>query len=174
MTVYFLGGRMAAADMRACCALLEAAEPGSPFERLLRRKLHGVAPAADGGVDPLVVTINSRVEFRVDDEVPQTRILVRNRFQHGLVGLTLPITTPRGMALLGLREGQSFAFEEGGRVRTITVCRIAYQPQAARSGRRPDAAAQASQAEIVSLEEVRAGKAPVSRKGRSSDRRSGI
>lgn len=156
MTVHFIGSRMAAADFQACDALLRSTARGSPFETLLRRKLSGVSPVADGDVDPLAVTINSRVEFQIDDEAPQMRILVRNGFRNGLVGLTLPITTPRGMALLGLRPGQSFEFEESGRPRVITVLRVPYQPQAARRRRRPDAATPHSNAEIVSLDRIRA------------------
>jgi len=173
MTIYFLSGRMAAADFRACQALLESCEPGSPLRRLLHRKLHATRPVEDGDVDPLVVTLNSRVEFRVDDEAPQTRILVRCGFRNGLVGLTLPVTAPRGMALLGLREGQSFEFEEGGRDRVVTVLRVLYQPQAARSRSGPDASVQAPAAEVIDLARHRDGSAAVARIGRSAGRRRG-
>ncbi len=150
MTIHFLGGRMAASDFRTCNRLLTSALPGSPFETLLRRKLQGISPVDDRDVDPLVATINSRIEYCVDDGPSQKRILVRCGFRNGLVGLTLPITTPRGMALLGLREGQSFDFQEGGAERTIVVHRVHYQPQAARGGWRR-APHQAPSADVIHL-----------------------
>jgi regulator of nucleoside diphosphate kinase len=164
---------MAAADFHICEALLKQATPGSPLEKLLRRKLRGISPVADSDVDPLVVTVNSRVEFQIDDEAPETRILVRNQFRNGLVGLTLPITAPRGMALLGLRAGQSVQFDEGGRSRTITVRRVAYQPQAARFGHARRQVGFHSKAEIVNLERIRERNVLAARDGCPCDRKRG-
>lgn len=157
MTIHFPGSQMAAEDFRACQVLLETlVETDSPFARLLRQKLSSARAVPDDGIDPLVVTFNSRVEFQVNDEAPETRILVRREFCNGLVGLTLPVTTPRGIALLGLRQGQSCAFEEGGRMRAIAVRRVAYQPQAARSGCSPQASPrQSRQAEIIDFAQAR-------------------
>ncbi|MEW9804752.1 hypothetical protein ABUE31_01980 [Mesorhizobium sp. ZMM04-5] len=155
MTVLILGSPMAAADYHACQAILKETPPGSALERLILRKLRHATPAADSDIDPLLVTISSRVEFQIDDEAPQTRILVRNGFRNGLVGLTLLITTARGMAMLGLRAGQSFAFDENGRTRTVTVRNVPYQPQAARLGRRPAARTGNASADVVSLQTAR-------------------
>ena len=171
MTIHVLGGRMAVADYRACRALLENCVPGSPLERLIHRKLLEAAPRDDRDVDPAVVTINSRVEYQVGGEAPQKRILVRCAFRNGLVGLTLPISTPRGMALLGLRTGQSFAFEEGGRERVITVLRVHYQPQAARQRPGIGARLQAAPGEVIDLARIREAAAPADR--RPGDRRRG-
>lgn len=173
MTVIVLGSRMAAADFQLCAVLLKQAARGSPFEKLLRLKLRGASPVADADLDPLVVTINSRVEFQIDDEPPETRILVRNEFRNGLVGLTQPVTTPRGIALLGLRAGQSARFSEGGKSRTITVRRLAYQPQAARAGRVLRRTGLQSKAEIVNLEQIRERSVLAACEGRSSDRKRG-
>jgi regulator of nucleoside diphosphate kinase len=155
MTIHVLGSQMAAGDFRTCEVLLKSAEPGSQFERLLRRKIDGSRPVDDEQLDPLVVTTNSRVEFQIDDESPQTRILVGSQFHNGLVGLTLPITVVRGLVLLGLRQGQMALFEERGRVRTAKVRRVAFQPQAARFGRRPEESRQVSQAEMIDLGQIR-------------------
>ena len=171
MTIHFLSGRMTAADFRACRELLDASAPGTAFATLLRRKLREAAPVRDEDIDPLVVTINSRIEYRIDDEPPQKRVLVRCDFRNGLVGLTLPVTTLPGLALLGLREGQSFAFEEDGRDRMISVLRVHYQPQAARRGRGPNAHAPSPQAEVVDLSLVRRAHDAAARELRPADRR---
>ena len=136
MTTHFFGCQITAKDFHICRTMLETlADPGSPSARLLRSKLDTATIVSDDDVDPLVVTLNSRIEFQVDDEAPQMRIVVKSEFRNGLVGMTLPISTPRGMALLGLRQEQACTFDEGGRMRNLIVRRIAYQPQAARSGR---------------------------------------
>lgn len=159
MTTHFLGCQMTARDFRICRAMLETyADPGLASLRLLRGKMGSAAIVPDDDVDPLVATLNSRVEFQVDDEAPQLRILVASEFRNGLVGLTLPVSTPRGMALLGLRQGQACAFDEGGRMRKLIVRRIAYQPQAARSGRSVSGsqpAAPRRQGEIINFMRMR-------------------
>lgn len=136
MTIHHIGCTMAARDFHICRMIVKTAA-GSDFAYVhdLRRKLDGATVVDESEIDPLVITLNSRVTFQVDDESPQTRILVGSEFRNGLVGLTLPLSTPRGTALLGLRQGQACRLEESGRSRQIRVLRIAWQPQAARFGR---------------------------------------
>lgn len=155
MTTYLAGCPMTATDMRICEALRdELSGTGSALLPLLEDKIDSAVLVADDRIDPRVVTLNSRVLFGVDDEPPQTRILVRSAFRHGLIGLTLPITVPRGLALLGLRRGQRYAFSEHGTTRTIGVEDVPFQPQARRFMRDVEPARDAP-APIVDLEAVR-------------------
>lgn len=99
---------------------------------LLRRKLSDAQVLFREDIPATVVTLSSRVKFSIDGGPAETRI-VAHEDMRGLVGLTLPITTPRGLALLGLAEGQSITIEhENGGMETLTVVEVAYQPEAAR------------------------------------------
>src|SRR6185312_9037453 len=73
---------------------------------LLRQKLAEATIVQVDEVDAGVVTLNSRVLFRVNDGETETRTLVQQE-NRGLVGLNLPITTPRGLSMLGMSEGQT-------------------------------------------------------------------
>lgn len=159
MTLHFTGCRMTAKDFNTCRTMLaERAGDGSPFSVLLRDKLASATVLAEADIDPLTVTLFSRVEFAVDDEPPHTRILVRNAFQNGLVGLTLPLSTMRGLVLLGLRPGRTCVFDEGGRERTVFVRRVLYQPEAARGGRTPADLQPPQPAKIIDLARMRAAR----------------
>jgi regulator of nucleoside diphosphate kinase len=82
-----------------------------------------------------VVTLNSRVRYRAGDGPAQTRVISHDEM-HGLVGSILPIRQPRGLALLGLAEGQSFAVtQNNGQATAMTVLEVVYQPEAARHAR---------------------------------------
>lgn len=82
-----------------------------------------------------VVTLSSRVAYRVNDGTAETRIVAHDHMR-GLVGMLLPITNPRGLALLGLAEGQSISIPTSdGRLETLTVHEVVYQPEAARRER---------------------------------------
>lgn len=130
-------------DIESCllttkdCAILEAMLDrclglDDPMAPLLRRKLSRAAVMFRDDIPATVVTLNSRVTFRVDDNPAETRVLAHDEIR-GLVGLTIPLTNRRGLALLGLSEGQSIALEKpDGRTETITVLQVAYQPEAAR------------------------------------------
>ncbi len=169
MTICFIGCRMTAKDFEICRALLAALMgSGSPLVAALRQKLERTIIVQPGRLDPLSVTLNSRVEFRVDEEAPQKRILVANEFRNGLVGLTLPVSTARGLALLGLRQGQRSTFHEAGRERSLSVDRMLYQPEAAGSGHgRTPRARQEQLAPVIDF--VRACEALASRSPRRSD-----
>lgn len=109
---------------------------GGPLVDLLRRKLASAQVVFSNEADADVVTLNSRVVFSVDGGQPHTRIVTHGPMQ-GMVGLTIPITVPRGLALLGLRKGQSISIDAGrGVSETIRVDDILYQPRTA--GADPD------------------------------------
>jgi regulator of nucleoside diphosphate kinase len=82
-----------------------------------------------------VATLNSRVTFSVNGRDPDTRVLSNERMTSP-IGLFILITTPRGLALLGLAEGQAFELlgRDGARER-IVLGKVHYQPEAARRER---------------------------------------
>ena len=60
----------------------------------------------------------------------ETRIVAHDEMR-GLVGSVLSITNPRGLALLGLAEGERMTFSRAdGREETISVENVVYQPEA--------------------------------------------
>lgn len=99
---------------------------------LLRRKMEAATVMFRDDVPPAVATLNSRVCFRLDAGEPHTRILSHERMA-APVGLFLPIATRRGLALLGMVEGQEIVVgddEEG--LETVRLETVLYQPEAAR------------------------------------------
>ena len=102
---------------------------------ILHRKVSRALVMFRDDIPPTVVTLSSRVSFRVDDGPAETRIIAHDEMR-GLVGMLLPITNPRGLALLGLAEGQSMTIPKAdGSVETLTVQEVIYQPEAARRER---------------------------------------
>lgn len=102
-----------------------------PLGRVLARKLANARVVRRDIVGANVVTISSRVCYRIDDGPVETRVLVHEEGR-GMVGLTLPLSHPRGMAMLGLHSGASARIPlADGRVETLTVVQIPYQPEAA-------------------------------------------
>lgn len=100
----------------------------APF---IRRKLDQAVVVFRDDIPANVVTLNSRVSYRVDEGEAETRIISHDELR-GLVGFTLPITHPRGLALLGLQEGQSItiATDDGGS-ETLSVEQVLFQPETA-------------------------------------------
>jgi regulator of nucleoside diphosphate kinase len=108
---------------------------GDAIVPALERKLAEARVVLVDGVDPGVATLNSRVLFRVGDAPAQTRTLIQQEVR-GMVGLGLPVTTPLGLALLGLGEGETVLFERPGvRPERIVLDKVLYQPEAARRSR---------------------------------------
>ena len=117
-----------------------------PIGFILKRQIDSAVVMFHSDVPANVVTLNSRVTFSVDGRDSDTRVISPDR-SASPVGMALPITTPRGLALLGLTEGQEFVLDDqmGGQIR-IVLEKIHYQPEAAkrekealegRSNRRP-------------------------------------
>lgn len=99
--------------------------------QLIRRKLDTAVVVFRDDVPVDIVTLNSRVSYRIGDGEAETRIISHDQLR-GLVGFTLPITHPRGLALLGLHEGQSITIPvNGGGAETMIVERILFQPESA-------------------------------------------
>lgn len=105
------------------------------FLRLLRRKLSTASVAFQDDVRPDVATINSHVEFTVDGDLIDSRTLVDGGGD-AFAGPTLAITTIRGLALLGLAEGEALVVErsDGGN-EEIRLDKLWHQPEAGRKDR---------------------------------------
>jgi regulator of nucleoside diphosphate kinase len=126
-----------------------------PILPMVQQKLAKAKVVFCDEIDPCVVTLNSRVAFRVNDGPPKTRI-VAQRDEGLLPGVILPIKSLRGIALLGMREGQSIAVRYPcGLTETILVEHIEYQPEAARRLARTSASSGHEGCHIVSLSEHR-------------------
>ncbi|MDG4892554.1 nucleoside-diphosphate kinase [Mesorhizobium sp. WSM4976] len=105
------------------------------FWAILQRKISSAVVMFRDDIPANVVTLNSRVAYRVNDGPAETRIIAHDQMR-GLVGMLLPITNLRGLALLGLAEGQSISIPTaGGHLEILTVHEVVYQPEAARRER---------------------------------------
>lgn len=102
---------------------------------ILHRKIASALVVFRDEIPPTVVTLSSRVAYRTNDGPVETRIVAHDEMR-GLIGMLLPITNPRGLALLGLAEGQSITIPKAdGTTETLTVQEVVYQPEAARGER---------------------------------------
>lgn len=104
---------------------------GDPILPLIRDKLSSAGVVFPEDIDPRIVTLNSRVVFRVNHGPPDTRVVVHTR-ENTLVGVTIPIMIPRGLALLGMAEGQHATIHGPDHPDLIVVDEVAFQPEAAR------------------------------------------
>ena len=106
-----------------------------PLAPILERKIETALVVFRDDVPVNVATLSSRVAFSVDGREPDTRILSHDRM-NGSAGLFLPITTSRGLALLGLAEGEGFLLAtHEGREERVVLKKVHYQPEAARRER---------------------------------------
>ena len=124
-------------------------EPGGAYAALLRRKLAGAEVQTARNIPANVVTLDSRVLYRVDGGPAETRIVAQSAAGGPVVGLLLPVTTMRGLALLGMAEGESVAIDEGGAEIVLSVQTVAYQPEAARREAQLDRAARGPALRLV-------------------------
>lgn len=113
------------------------ADPYDPLAPILARKLKAARMVLHDDIPGNVATLNSRVTFRVDGACAETRVLSHERMNL-LVGVFQPITTPRGLALLGLAEGQEYRLFWRGLAERVVLDAVNYQPEAARHGRLRD------------------------------------
>nr|CAD6405780.1 nucleoside-diphosphate kinase [Rhizobium sp. Q54] len=111
-----------------------------PLTPILRRKLGSALVVFAEDLPETVASLNSRVTFTVNGGERQTRALVLEGVA-SVVGMSLSITTLRGMALLGLAEGDECVFSNrDGLEERILLEKVHYQPQA--SQRRGTASAE--------------------------------
>jgi len=126
-------------DFTALEALLEhEAYREDAFLRLLRDKLATATVVLQEDMGPDIATLDSRIDYVIDGRQSDSRILVLGR-ENALSRFALPITTLRGLALLGLLAGDTVtvARPEGG-VEELYLERVAFQPEADRKERLRD------------------------------------
>lgn len=98
----------------------------------IRRKLEAAIVVFRQDLPREVASVNSRVTFRVNGGASDTRVLSTGQVE-APVGMFLPITTVRGLALLGLTEGQDVVVQNAdGHKERIVLEKVEYQPEAAR------------------------------------------
>ncbi|MGE3149468.1 MAG: GreA/GreB family elongation factor [Pseudorhodoplanes sp.] len=119
---------------RAMEALLARVDVQPIVRAAIRRKLSRARLVFPEDVSARTVTLNSRVNFRLGEEEAECRTLVTDeRFY--TPGIALPVTTPMGIALLGLSEGDRTTVRQpDGDAYQIETISIAYQPERARNG----------------------------------------
>jgi len=86
--------------------------PDDPIAATLIEKLDQSAVMAADAVTAGVVTLGSRVVFSADGGPWEARMLVLPT-QHAATGWTLPVTAPRGLALLGRPAGAVVTVRRG-------------------------------------------------------------
>lgn len=110
-------------------SLLNAASGDEIFQQLLRRKLDTADVVLAQMIDPRIATIDSRIVFSVGGGSSEERVLTRDA-KSAAQGVPLPVTTLRGLALLGLREGDVFALRTpSGIIEPLKLEKVSYQPQ---------------------------------------------
>lgn len=110
-------------------------DASDPMKDLLGRKIGAATVVFREDVPPDVATLSSRITFCVDGRETDSRILSHDRMTSP-IGLFLPITTRRGLALLGLSEGQTFGFSnQEGAEEQVLLKAVLYQPEAAKRER---------------------------------------
>ncbi|NLS07839.1 nucleoside-diphosphate kinase [Rhizobium sp. P32RR-XVIII] len=110
---------------------------------VLRRKITTAIVMFRQDLPENVASLNSRVTYRIDGARRDTRVLSDDRMTTA-IGMLLPVTTLRGLALLGLAEGQEFVLTNvDGVEERILLETVHYQPERAMR-RKAAASAQAS------------------------------
>ena len=100
--------------------------PNDPVSAALLAKLDRSTIFPIDTIAPNVATLGSRVIFSVDGGPPEARVLVLPA-RHCPAGWTLPVTTPRGLALLGHASGAlvSATRQDGSVAAWCAACCIA-------------------------------------------------
>lgn len=99
---------------------------------LIQRKIDAAIVVFREDLPAGVASLSSRVTFRVNGGQADTRVLSTGSV-NAPIGMFLPITTTRGLAMLGLSEGQDImATAPDGHEEQILLERIDYQPERAR------------------------------------------
>lgn len=97
--------------------LLHAAKDDPLYHQLLERKLAMAMIVPSESLDPNTATIGSTIVFKVGGGSSEERVLTRHEHMAGITAaVPLPVTTARGLALLGLRAGDLFALRTRGGV----------------------------------------------------------
>jgi regulator of nucleoside diphosphate kinase len=108
----------------------------SPLAAILREKLGAADVIPPGDIDPDVVTMGSTVRYRIGDTaLPEEARLVRG-YPRSSSRDALSILNPRGLAMLGLKSGESITIpSSNGRSETLFVDAVAGRHDLASSTR---------------------------------------
>lgn len=105
--------------------------PEDPARRALLEMLEQCQVVPPDRVAADVVTLDSRVLFRVNGSAMEERVIVLPD-AHDVPGRSLPVTAPRALAMLGLRAGSTIvSHRRDGSSERIEILSIAYQPEEA-------------------------------------------
>lgn len=118
-------------DHERLTALLESRASGDPVVSLLRRELDRAEVVESLDVPNDCVTMNSTVLLEDPDTREQYRLMLVYPHAADFDAGRISIVAPMGAALLGLKKGQEIDWPvPNGRVRTIRVVSIDWQPEA--------------------------------------------
>lgn len=161
------------AILETMCERMDAGN--AAFAALLRQKLKTAKVVFRDEIPAGVVTLNSRVTYRVDGQPAATYLVVQGTSEDMPDGV-LSIHTPHGLALLGLSEGQSIAVEHPGQRREILfVEQVSFQPESDLRRREymptisPVVSGVGSSAQVVSLRAFRRAQPPAFPDGPDDD-----
>lgn len=123
---------LTARDFAALVALREqCGGRGDPVAAILKRKLDSARVVFTRDVPEDVATLSSRVTYNIDGRPSETRVISRDGVALPM-GMHLPITTLRGLSLLGLAEGEEFWLVNlDGDDERVVLEKVLYQPEAA-------------------------------------------
>lgn len=101
----------------------------SLFARLVKSKLDNAQIRSEYDIPDDIVTLDSRVTYSVNAAFTDTRIISAHNSSN-IVGLSLPVTNLRGLALIGLRQGQYFTLVQPDHsADRLYVEKIQFQPE---------------------------------------------
>lgn len=99
------------------------------FAKLLKSKLDNAQIRPEYDIPGNIVTLDSRVTYSVNAAFTDTRI-ISARNSSNIVGLSLPVTNLRGLALIGLSQGQYFALVQADHsTDRLYIEKIQFQPE---------------------------------------------
>lgn len=122
--------RLTPKDFGILETMLEHAVHGDEaFLRLLRQKLSTAIVMFREDIGPRVATTGSHVEYSIDGGPAERRLLVHASESDG-PGMSLSISTPRGLAILGLMAGEAIVCEQpDGTTERIQLDMAVYRPE---------------------------------------------
>ncbi|MBC7282538.1 nucleoside-diphosphate kinase [Hoeflea sp.] len=107
-----------------------------PVRQLLEHKLDRAVVVFCEDIEPTLVTLNTRLRYRVSDTPPRSAIITQQPME-GMVGQCLSLQTVRGLACLGLTEAASISLprRDSAAPDRLVVEAILFQPESARRDR---------------------------------------
>lgn len=97
--------------------------------RAVRDKLRHAEVVFGADIPYDVITLGTRFRFQIDGLIPDERVLVRLCDSYPQ-GTAMCLSTVRGIALLGQKEGDVINLPAGGRTEQIIVETVLFQPEA--------------------------------------------